>query len=128
MKFQQWKAFRWILKQWSCLYLFYELGLSRLGFGHPTFRMRGDHSSPLRHRHNDQLGIRIHNGQRTTTRQVSAVYMYVRKRSSLLNVMYNKETGNVTSTTKRSATDVSVTDPRRWNYKELVRITEGVAR
>ena len=29
---------------------FYDLGLSRLGFEHPTFRLRGDCSNPLRHR------------------------------------------------------------------------------
>ena len=31
--------------QWSCHYTcFYDLGLSRLGFVHPTFRLRGEHS------------------------------------------------------------------------------------
>ena len=29
---------------------FYDLGLSRLGFEHPMFRLRGKHSNPLRHR------------------------------------------------------------------------------
>ena len=29
---------------------FYDLGLSRFGFGHPTFRMRGERSNRLRHR------------------------------------------------------------------------------
>ena len=29
---------------------FYDLGLSRLGFEHPTFRLRGQRSNPLRHR------------------------------------------------------------------------------
>ena len=29
---------------------FYNLGLSRLGFGHPTFRMQGERSNRLRHR------------------------------------------------------------------------------
>ena len=29
---------------------FYGLGLSRLGFEHQTFRLRGQHSNPLRHR------------------------------------------------------------------------------
>ena len=29
---------------------FYDLGLSRLGFGHPTFRMQGERSNRLRHR------------------------------------------------------------------------------
>ena len=28
----------------------YDLGLSRLGFEHPTFRLRGERSNPLRHR------------------------------------------------------------------------------
>ena len=28
----------------------YDLGLSRLGFENPTFRLRGERSSPLRHR------------------------------------------------------------------------------
>ena len=28
----------------------YNLGLSRLGFKHPTFRLRGQRSNPLRHR------------------------------------------------------------------------------
>ena len=28
---------------------FYDLGVSRLGFGHPTFRMRGECSNRLRH-------------------------------------------------------------------------------
>ena len=31
----------------TCLY---DLGLSRLGFEHPTFRLRGERSYPLRHR------------------------------------------------------------------------------
>ena len=34
--------------QWSCLYLFYDLGLSRLGFEHPTFCLQGQHYNPLR--------------------------------------------------------------------------------
>ena len=29
---------------------FYDLGMSRLGFEHPTFRLRGQCSNPLRHR------------------------------------------------------------------------------
>ena len=29
---------------------FNDLGLSRLGFEHPTFRLRGKRSNPLRHR------------------------------------------------------------------------------
>ena len=33
--------------QWSC---FNDLGLSRLGFGHPILRLRGDCCNPLRHR------------------------------------------------------------------------------
>ena len=33
--------------QWSCQYLFYNLGLSRLGFEHPTFRLRGECSNLL---------------------------------------------------------------------------------
>ena len=36
--------------QWSCQYLFYNLGLSRLGFEHPTFRLRGECSNLLRQR------------------------------------------------------------------------------
>ena len=32
------------------LYLFYDLGLSWLGFEHLTFRLRGVRSNPLRHR------------------------------------------------------------------------------
>ena len=28
---------------------FYDLGLSRLGFEHPTLRLRGQYSNPLRH-------------------------------------------------------------------------------
>ena len=28
----------------------YNLGMSRLGFKHPTFRLRGQRSNPLRHR------------------------------------------------------------------------------
>ena len=27
----------------------YDLGLSRLGFQHPTFRLRGERTKPLRH-------------------------------------------------------------------------------
>ena len=30
--------------------LFYDLCQSRLGFEHPTFRLRGQRSNPLRHR------------------------------------------------------------------------------
>ena len=36
--------------QRSCHYLFYDWGLSRLGFEHPTFRMRGERPKRLRHR------------------------------------------------------------------------------
>ena len=32
---------------------FYDLHLSRLGFEHPTFRLRGQRSNPLRHRRSD---------------------------------------------------------------------------
>ena len=32
---------------------FYDLGLSRLGFEHPTFRLRGERSNPLPHRRGD---------------------------------------------------------------------------
>ena len=42
---------------------FYDLGLSRLGFEHPIFRMRGQRSNPLRHRH-DKCFIIISNFQR----------------------------------------------------------------
>ena len=34
---------------------FYDLGLSRRGFEHPTFRLRGQRSNPLRH--NRCLGL-----------------------------------------------------------------------
>ena len=33
---------------------FYDLGLSRLGFEHPTYRLRGERSCPLRHRKKSQ--------------------------------------------------------------------------
>ena len=36
--------------QWNVTTCFYYLGLSRLGFEHPTFRKRGKRSSPLHHR------------------------------------------------------------------------------
>ena len=36
--------------KWSCRYLFLRLSLSRLGFEHPTFCLRGESSSPLHHR------------------------------------------------------------------------------
>ena len=36
--------------QWSCHYRFYDVGLSRLGFENPTFRLRGQRSNSLRHR------------------------------------------------------------------------------
>ena len=35
--------------QWSCHYLFYDLGLSRLGIEHPTFPLRGKRSNRLHH-------------------------------------------------------------------------------
>ena len=35
--------------QWSCNYLLNDLGLSRLEFENPTFRMRGERSNRLRH-------------------------------------------------------------------------------
>ena len=38
------------VSQWSCHCLFYELGLSRLGFEHPTFRMRGERAIRPSHR------------------------------------------------------------------------------
>ena len=34
--------------QWSCPYLFNDLDLTRLGLEHPTFRLRGERSNPLR--------------------------------------------------------------------------------
>ena len=34
---------------------FYELGLSRLGFEHPIFILRGERSNPLRHRRSPRL-------------------------------------------------------------------------
>ena len=36
--------------QWSGHYLFNDLGMSQLGFEHPTFRLRGEISYSLRHR------------------------------------------------------------------------------
>ena len=38
--------------QWSCHYLFYDLGLSRLGIEHPTFPLRGKRSNRLHHQRN----------------------------------------------------------------------------
>ena len=38
------------------------------------------------------------------------------------------KTGSDSSIVKRSALGVSVTGPRRWNYKRMPRVTEGVAR
>ena len=38
------------VRQWSCHYLLNDLGLSRLGFEHQTFRMQGEHSNRLHHR------------------------------------------------------------------------------
>ena len=35
---------------WTRTTCFYDLGLSRLGFKHPTFRLRGQRSNPLRQR------------------------------------------------------------------------------
>ena len=37
----------------------FNLGLSRLGFEHPTFRLRGERSNSLRHRHGQQKNIWI---------------------------------------------------------------------
>ena len=34
---------------------FNDICLSRLGFEHPTFRLRGERSNPLRHRRNKKL-------------------------------------------------------------------------
>ena len=34
---------------------FYDLGLSRFGFEHPTFRMRGEGPNPLGHRHGETI-------------------------------------------------------------------------
>ena len=31
------------------------LGLSRMGFEHPTFRLRGERSNPLRHRRGEKI-------------------------------------------------------------------------
>ena len=36
---------------------FYDLGLSRLGFGHPTLRLRDQRSIPLRHRRGSISGL-----------------------------------------------------------------------
>ena len=36
---------------------FYDLGLSRLGFENPTFRLRGQRSNPVRHRRDETMEI-----------------------------------------------------------------------
>ena len=38
------------IEQWSCHFLFKQLGLSRPEFKHPTFRLRSKHSNRLQHR------------------------------------------------------------------------------
>ena len=38
---------------------FYDLGLSRLGFEHPTFRLRGQRSNPLRHPRGLHVGVNV---------------------------------------------------------------------
>ena len=43
----------------SCLYLFYDLGLTQLGFEHPTCRLRGQRSNPLRHRRGNNSKYKI---------------------------------------------------------------------
>ena len=41
--------------QWSCQYLFHDLGPLRLRFEHPTFRLQGKRSNQLRHRRGRSL-------------------------------------------------------------------------
>ena len=38
---------------------FYDSGLSRLGFKHPTFRLRGQRSNPLRHRRGKKIQLHL---------------------------------------------------------------------
>ena len=40
--------------------VFYDLGLSRLGFEHPIFRMRGKRSNRLRHRDKKKITVDLH--------------------------------------------------------------------
>ena len=49
------------VSQWSCYYLFLRLlrGLLRLGFEHPTYRLRGQRSNPLCHRRGSLLIVKV---------------------------------------------------------------------
>ena len=49
--------------QWSYHYLFWDLVLSRLGFEHPTFRLRGERSNPMHHRRGHMKCLCIYRGQ-----------------------------------------------------------------
>ena len=51
---------------------FYDVGLSRLGFENPTFRLRGQRSSSLRHRHS-RVDIVIESSSYIVTHRLSKV-------------------------------------------------------
>ena len=74
---------------------FYDLGLLRLKFEHPTFRLRGERSNPLRHRRGDSeyLHRNIKMGHRLKHDWLLyALYMYLifslTSFKTLLHVMY----------------------------------------
>ena len=48
-------TFYWAFSSVDITTCFYDLGLSWLGFEHPTFRLRGERFNPLRHRNDVQL-------------------------------------------------------------------------
>ena len=53
---------------------FYDLGLSRLGLVHPTFRLRGERSNPLRQRRGFENNyICMNNVERFTLRNKSEI-------------------------------------------------------
>ena len=73
--------------QRSCHYLFYDWGLSRLGFEHSTFRMRGERPKRLRHRsgvpnslaccwwpNREDVPFIVHNQRFVTVMNVAAPY------------------------------------------------------
>ena len=71
--------------QWSChMSVFYDLGLSRLGFEHPTFRLRCKRSNPLRHRSGRYAEKITHNKSQynrmlvSTSRKYTCLYLTMR--------------------------------------------------
>ena len=91
-----WHSHQASVYQRSCHYLFFGLVLSRLGFEHSTFRLRGERSHPLRHRHS---GCRWKVASRDPSRNIpwfffKKVWKVISKKSRTDNFKFSHTTSN----------------------------------